>query len=52
MSSAGGVFPGAHCVFPALAREKIGWAPKYSDVDTLIASTWAVYGKYDKNPYA
>lgn len=40
------------CATSALAREKIGWAPKYSDVDTLIASTWAVYGKYDKNPYA
>lgn len=36
----------------ALARECIGWAPKYSDVDTLISSTWSVYQKYDKNPYA
>lgn len=27
----------------ALARKLIGWDPKYSDVDTLIASTWAVY---------
>jgi UDP-glucose 4-epimerase len=28
------------------ARTLIGWAPKYSDVDTLIASTWAVYNKH------
>jgi len=27
----------------ALARKLIGWDPKYSDVDTLVASTWAVY---------
>ena len=40
------------CATSALARELIGWAPKYSDVDTLIASTWAVYQKYEKNPYA
>ena len=30
----------------ALARKLIAWNPKYSDVDTLIASTWAVYRKY------
>ncbi len=30
----------------ALARETIGWAPKYSDVETLVASTWKVYQKY------
>lgn len=29
----------------SLARELIAWAPKYSDVDTLIKSTWAVYQK-------
>ena len=33
----------------ALARERIGWNPKHSDVDTLIGSTWAVYQRY-KNP--
>jgi len=27
----------------ALAKEKIEWNPRYSDVDTLISSTWAVY---------
>lgn len=30
----------------ALARKLISWNPKYSDVDTLISSTWAVYKKY------
>ena len=40
------------CATSALARELIGWAPKHSDVDTLIASTWAVYQKYERNPYA
>ena len=29
----------------ARARECIGWAPRYSDVDTLISSTWKVYQK-------
>ncbi len=29
-----------------LARKTIRWNPKHSDVDTLIASTWAVYQKY------
>ena len=33
----------------ALARERIGWNPKHSDVDTLIGSTWAVYQRY-KSP--
>ncbi len=28
------------------ARKLIGWAPKFSDVDTLIKSTWVVYKKY------
>ncbi|HHU36742.1 MAG TPA: UDP-glucose 4-epimerase GalE [Treponema sp.] len=27
----------------AHARELIGWAPQYSDCETLISSTWAVY---------
>ncbi|MBO5137612.1 MAG: UDP-glucose 4-epimerase GalE [Spirochaetaceae bacterium] len=29
----------------ALAREKLNWIPKYSDLDTLISSTWAAYNK-------
>jgi len=27
------------------AREKLGWVPEYSDIDTIISSTWAVYRK-------
>ena len=27
----------------AKARELLGWVPKYSDVDTLISSTWKMY---------
>jgi UDP-glucose 4-epimerase len=27
------------------ARELLGWEPKYSDVDTLITSTWKMYEK-------
>lgn len=27
----------------ALARNKLGWKPEYSDVDTIISSTWEVY---------
>jgi UDP-glucose-4-epimerase len=30
----------------ALARKLIGWNPKYSDIDTLISSTWSVYQKH------
>lgn len=30
----------------ARARELLGWVPRYSDVDTLIESTWKMYGKY------
>jgi len=30
----------------AKARELLGWVPKYSDVDTLIASTWKMYEKF------
>jgi UDP-glucose 4-epimerase len=33
----------------ALARERIGWNPRHSDVETLIGSTWAVYQRY-KSP--
>jgi UDP-glucose 4-epimerase len=28
------------------ARELLGWVPKYSDVDTLISSTWKMYEKF------
>ncbi len=30
----------------ALAKKVLGWEPKYSDVDTLIKSTWDAYNKY------
>lgn len=29
----------------AYAKETLGWSPKYSDVDTLVSSTWNVYKK-------
>lgn len=29
-----------------LAKAKLGWEAKYSDVDTLIGSTWNAYKKY------
>jgi UDP-glucose 4-epimerase len=28
------------------ARELLGWVPKYSDVDTLVSTTWKMYEKY------
>jgi UDP-glucose 4-epimerase len=28
------------------ARELLGWVPKFSDVDTLVLSTWKMYEKY------
>ena len=28
------------------ARELLGWVPKFSDVDTLIGSTWKMYEKF------
>ena len=28
------------------ARELLGWVPKYSDVDTLVSSTWKMYKKF------
>lgn len=34
------------CATSGLAKKLIGWNPKYSDVDTLIGSTWAVYQKH------
>jgi UDP-glucose 4-epimerase len=30
------------------ARELLGWVPQYSDVDTLIASTWQMYQRFVK----
>lgn len=32
-----------------LAREKLGWIPKFSDVETLLKSTWNAYLKNQKN---
>lgn len=32
----------------ALAREKLGWIPKFSDVETLLKSTWEAYKKNAK----
>lgn len=29
----------------AYAREVLGWVPKYSDVDSLVATTWSAYQK-------
>ena len=29
-----------------LAKKTLGWEPKYSDANTLIASTWAAYKKF------
>ena len=31
-----------------LARKTLGWEPRFSDVDTLIGSTWNAYKKYFK----
>jgi UDP-glucose 4-epimerase len=28
------------------ARDLLGWVPKYSDVDTLISTTWKMYEKF------
>ena len=30
------------------AKKLLGWEPKYSDVDTLIGSTWQAYKKFFK----
>jgi len=30
----------------AKARELLGWVPEYSDVDTLVSSTWKMYQKF------
>ncbi|MEI6756368.1 MAG: UDP-glucose 4-epimerase GalE [Chlorobium sp.] len=32
------------------ARELLGWVPKYSDIDTLVSSTWKMYEKYLHKP--
>ena len=32
----------------AYAREKLGWKAQYSDIDSLVSSTWAVYEKHIK----
>ena len=32
-----------------LARKVLGWEPKYSDVDSLIGSTWEAYKKFYRN---
>lgn len=32
-----------------LAKKVLGWQPKHSDTETLIASTWDVYKKYIKH---
>ena len=29
----------------AYAKELLGWVPEYSDVDTLVSTTWNVYKK-------
>ncbi|NTV05078.1 MAG: UDP-glucose 4-epimerase GalE [Chlorobiaceae bacterium] len=31
------------------AHELLGWVPKYSDVDTLVSSTWKMYEKYSSS---
>ena len=32
----------------SLAHEKLDWVPEYSDIDTLLSSTWNAYRKYQK----
>lgn len=34
------------CATSKLAKTLIGWNPKYSDIDTLISSTWSMYQKH------
>ena len=31
-----------------LAKERLGWEPKYSDVETLVKTTWEAYTKHSK----
>ncbi|NTU44649.1 MAG: UDP-glucose 4-epimerase GalE [Chlorobiaceae bacterium] len=33
----------------AKAGELLGWVPKYSDVDTLVSSTWRMYEKFARH---
>ncbi len=40
--------PAALVATSAYAREKLGWVPKHSDVDTLLKSTWEAYRKNAK----
>lgn len=42
----------ALCASSALARQLLGWKPDHSAADALISSTWFVYQKYKRNPYA
>lgn len=32
-----------------LAKEVLGWEPKYSDVDTLVRTTWNAYTRYTRH---
>ena len=43
----GAGYIGSHVVIAkaALAKEIIGWDSKYSDLDTIINSTWEIYNK-------
>jgi UDP-glucose 4-epimerase len=34
----------------AMARDLLGWVPQYSDLDTLVSSTWNVYRDLSKVP--
>ena len=38
--------PGVLTASSKLARELLGWKAEYSDIDTLIRSTWEVYKKF------
>jgi UDP-glucose 4-epimerase len=40
--------PAALVASAKLAYEKLGWKARYSDVDTLVKSTWNAYNKYLK----
>ena len=39
--------PAALVASSARAKETLGWTARYSDVDTLIASTWTAYKKFN-----
>ncbi|MDR1031114.1 MAG: UDP-glucose 4-epimerase GalE [Treponema sp.] len=38
--------PGKLTASAQYARETLGWTPRYSDIDTLIKTSWEVYRKY------